>query len=173
MGVRRGVGFFSALPRRPEGTRKALMTYIYNHKLTWNGGHLRDLCHQFEWLRVLLMGSGLLHMCSQTMGRSVGPEWASIAHMAGSAVLRLNASGSFQHTISIFLLPHCFKWAEVQFPFFLSGTQTSPSPKTPSSSIPSPIALKKWHGHDTTKRISSTCTLAKSPGSGSTIAPTR
>lgn len=57
--------------------------------------------------------------------------------------------------------------------FFLSGTQTSLSPRTPSSSTPSPIALKKWHGHATTRRISSTCTLAWSPGSKSTTVPTR
>lgn len=95
------------------------------------------------------------------------------------------------------LLLHCFKWARVlvcpksisrshlsgnsfmensflfySF-FFLSGTQTSLSPRTPSSSTPSPIALKKWHGHATTRRISSTCTLAWSPGSKSTTVPTR
>lgn len=59
------IGFFffpCELPTRPEGTRKALMIYIYNPKLTWNAGYLGDLCHQFEWLRVFLMRSGWLHM---------------------------------------------------------------------------------------------------------------
>lgn len=56
---------------------------------------------------------------------------------------------------------------------FLSGIQTSQSPKTPSSSTPSPIVLKKWHGHATTRRTNSTYTLAWNPGSKSTTVPTR
>lgn len=83
------LAFFSPceLPTRPEGTRKALMIYIYNPKLTWNAGYLGDLCHQFEWLRVFLMRFGWLHMPLSDNGALSG-SWMALCSSHGSAWIK-------------------------------------------------------------------------------------
>lgn len=50
----------AAQPAGLEGSGEPLMIYIYKAKLRRNDCYLRDLCWQFEWLRVLWWFSGWL-----------------------------------------------------------------------------------------------------------------
>lgn len=59
------------------------------------------------------------------------------------------------------------------YPLFSLGTLIYQSPRTPSSSIRSLIALRRSSGPSLTQRISSTCTSAWSHASETTTAPTR